>query len=110
MTAPNEQATVQVVDHVVLPIDQVEPWLERWRTGYLPGAQARGMSMAGMARRYAGPDKVLVHIAWDVPGIYGFYALRGATATDPDIARFWAETDTVAVARDRHVLEPLEAE
>lgn len=108
MNNPDEQNTVQVVDHVVLPADQAESWLERWRAEYLPGARARGMSLTTLARRYAGRDTVAVHIAWDLPGIYPFYAMRAATAADPGIARFWAETDAVAVARDRHVLEPME--
>lgn len=105
---PNDQATVRVVDNVVLPSEQVEPWLARWRADYLPGARARGMSMAALARRYAGPETVAVHITWDVPGIYEFYGMRGAAAADPDVARFWSETDAVAVGRERRVFESLE--
>lgn len=105
---PSDLATVRVVDNVLLPSDQVEPWLARWRTDYLPAARARGMTMVTLARRYAGPETVAVHITWNVPGIYEFYAVRGAAAADPGVARFWSETDAVAVGRDRHAFESLE--
>lgn len=108
MSNPSEQATVRVVDNVVLPSDQVEPWLARWRADYVSGARARGMTVATLARRYAGRETVAVHITWDVPGIYEFYAVRGAAAADPDVARFWSETDAIAVGRDRHIFESLE--
>ncbi|RHW23467.1 hypothetical protein D0Z08_29580 [Nocardioides immobilis] len=94
---------VHIVDHVVLPAAEVGPWLDRWRTTYLPGAQVRGMQHVGIAQRYAGPASVEVRVDWEVAGPYAFYGMRGQAAADPTVTRFWAETDALATSRDRSV-------
>ncbi len=98
------RGTVQVVDQVELSAGNVDGWLERWRTGYLPGAQQRGLTLVGSARRFTGHDSVAVTITWELPEPYAFYAMRAAAAADPSVAAFWAETDELAASRDRHVL------
>ncbi|MBL1078507.1 hypothetical protein JK358_29290 [Nocardia sp. 2] len=95
---------VRVVDRVVLPVHRVDTWLESWRTDYVPGATARGLRDPHVWRSHHDPDSVELHITWELAGIYEFYGMRGAAAADPAVARFWADTDAIALHRQRDVL------
>ncbi|MFB7717648.1 hypothetical protein [Nocardia sp. NPDC056100] len=101
MSADN---AVRVLDRVILPADQVEDWLARWRTDYLPGATARGLLGPQLLREHAGTDAVALQIIWELPGIYDFYGMRAAAAADPAVTEFWAATDALALGRERHVM------
>lgn len=96
---------VRVLDRVVLPADQVDPWLTRWRTDYLPGATARGLREPHIWREFHNPDAIALQIIWELPGIYDFYGMRGMAAADPTVTRFWADTDAIAVSRERHIMQ-----
>ncbi|MBZ4018392.1 hypothetical protein [Streptomyces purpurogeneiscleroticus] len=98
---------VQVLDVVVLPADEVEPWLRRWRAGYLPGALGRGMVAERLWRTWTGPDTVAVRILWSLPDSGTFFAARVASAGDPRVTEFWAHTDEISLDRDRQVLAPI---
>ncbi|WP_067710789.1 hypothetical protein [Nocardia yamanashiensis] len=95
---------VRILDRVVLPADRADDWLARWRADYVPGATARGMRDPQVWREHAGADSVAWQIIWELPGIYDFYGMRGMAGADAAVTRFWAETDAVALARERHVL------
>ncbi|MFI6583455.1 NIPSNAP family protein [Embleya sp. NPDC050493] len=97
---------VNILDHVTLTNDQVAPWLGRFHDHYLPGAQRRGMRLERVWRSPAGRDATTVHILWVLPGIRAFYAMRGAAAADPEVAAFWAATDSHALERQRRALQP----
>ncbi|UFS96171.1 hypothetical protein [Nocardia huaxiensis] len=97
-------APVHVLDRVILPAERVESWLRAWRRDYLPGAVQRGLRAPHVWRAHHDPDSVELHISWELSGIYEFYGMRGAAAADPAVARFWAETDAIAVARERQVM------
>ncbi|MER7396896.1 hypothetical protein ABT381_15445 [Streptomyces sp. NPDC000151] len=98
---------VQVLDLVVLPAGEVEPWLRRWRTDYLPGARGRGMVAERLWRTWTGPETVAVRILWSVRDSGAFFVARAASAGDVRVAEFWARTDEIALDRDRQVLEPV---
>ncbi|WP_067544311.1 hypothetical protein [Nocardia crassostreae] len=100
----NPANPVRVLDRVVLPADRADDWLSRWRTDYLPGATARGLRDPHVWREHTGADSVALQIVWELPGIYDFYGMRGAVKADREVARFWAETDAVALTRERHVM------
>ncbi|MEV5879505.1 NIPSNAP family protein [Streptomyces sp. NPDC052101] len=99
---------VQIIDTVVLPGDRVAPWLREWRTGYLPGARARGMVAERVWRSWTGPDTAAVRVLWSLPDSGSFFAARAAAGADPRIAEFWARTDELALSRERHVLDPVD--
>lgn len=96
---------VELVDEVVLPTTETETWLSRWREAYLPGARQRGMALVSVARGFAGADATSVRITWRLSDPYAFYLMRGTAAADPEVGRFWAETDAVAVSRRRQALQ-----
>ncbi|WP_433723729.1 hypothetical protein ACQP0C_25280 [Nocardia sp. CA-129566] len=96
---------VHILDHVVLPTTEVNSWIRRWRTEYLPGARERGMRSVHLWRSHPAPDAVTIDILWELRDPYAFYGMRGAAAADPDVARFWADTDAIAISRDRRALQ-----
>ncbi|POX57195.1 hypothetical protein C3489_00245 [Streptomyces sp. Ru71] len=99
---------VQILDTVVLTGDQVEGWLRRWRTEYLPGARERGMVAERVWRTWTGPDTAAVRILWSLPDSGAFFAARSAAKRDPRVTAFWAATDEIARGRKRQVLEPVD--
>ncbi|MDI3387525.1 NIPSNAP family protein [Streptomyces sp. B-S-A8] len=105
--APPRPIPVDVLDLVVLPAPDVDPWLESWRAEYLPGARERGLAVERVWRSWAGPDTVAVRILWSVRDTGAFYAARSAANRDPRVPAFWARTDAIAVERDRQVLQPV---
>ncbi|MEU6662846.1 Dabb family protein [Streptomyces sp. NPDC046821] len=98
---------VHILDRLVLPVDEADPWLARWRTDYLPAARGRDMSPARVWQGHSGPDTVEVQVLWTVPGVIPFFAMRSVANADPRITEFWERTDAVAVERDRRVLRPV---
>lgn len=112
MTADIDQRRggVEVVDQIVLALDDVAGWLERWNADYRPGAVRRGLRHVATSRRFAGPDRVAVQITWHLDEPYAFYGMRGMAAADPAVAQFWAETDRLAISRDRTVSAVVAAE
>ncbi|MFB7998302.1 hypothetical protein ACFC4G_36415 [Streptomyces sp. NPDC056002] len=100
---------VQVLDVVLLAGDDVDEWLRRWRTEYLPGAVGRGMVEERCWRAWTAPGTVAVRILWSLPDSGAFFAARAAAAADPRVSAFWAYTDEIATGRDRHVLETVTA-
>ncbi|MFF2505466.1 Dabb family protein [Streptomyces sp. NPDC058067] len=98
---------VHILDRLVLPADEAEPWLGRWRADYLPAARGRDMSPARVWHGHTGPDTVEVRVLWTMPGVMAFFGMRSVAGADPRIAEFWERTDAVAVERDRRVLQPV---
>ena len=99
--------TVTVIDQITLPQEHAEEWLSRWRADYIPAARTRGMRVVRQWRCFSAADAVSVVVLWEVPGIYEFYGMRASATADPQVSRFWQWTDTLAVARERRVLEEL---
>ncbi|MEV0599959.1 hypothetical protein AB0I82_11775 [Streptomyces sp. NPDC050315] len=103
----SDTSGVQVLDLVVLPAGEVEPWLRRWRADYLPGALGRGMVAERLWRTWTGPDTVAVRVLWSLTDSGAFFVARAVSAGDQRVTEFWARTDEIALDRDRQVLEPV---
>jgi len=100
---------VVILDDVVIPAEDADGWLDRWREEYLPGAKARGLRLAGVWRGSTGdPDRVTILIHWTLSSVDAFWAARSAAASDPSVVAFWRKTDVVVFARDRRVLAAVE--
>jgi len=94
---------VAIIDRVTLGSDIVEGWLGRLRAEYAPGAERRGMRLAGTWWSYVGPGTIEVTVRWDVPDVRSFWAMRRAAGADPTVAAWWAATDAVATERHRSI-------
>ncbi|MDI2131963.1 NIPSNAP family protein [Yinghuangia seranimata] len=105
-------APVRVQDTVVLAHGEVAAWEADFRTRYVPGAERRGLTLAEVWHEHVGTADVAVHILWTLPSIGAFYGMRAAAGADPEVARFWADTDAVAVRRERHIahVQPIDAQ
>jgi hypothetical protein len=102
----NASYEVHILDTVTLANDRVAHWLGRFHDHYLPGARTRGMRLDRVWRTPSGRGATTVHILWTLPEIRAFYAMRGAAASDPNVAAFWAATDGLASSRERRALHP----
>jgi NIPSNAP protein len=98
-----EDLGVSIVDRVTLGSDDALAWLDRLRASYAPGAARRGMRLAGSWWSYVGPDAVEVTVRWELPDSAAFWAMRRAAAEDESVRLWWAETDAIAIARERNV-------
>ena len=96
-----------VVDRVVLPAAAAPRWTERCRAEYEPGVIARG-GPAAVVHWTAGdrPGTVTVVCEWHLPDLGAFWRARAASA-DSAVLAWWAETDRLALHRERRVLAPL---
>jgi hypothetical protein len=94
---------VTIVDRVTLASGDAPGWLDRVRSEYAPRASLRGMRLAGSWSTYVGPDSVEVTVAWELPDVASFWAMRRAAAQDASVRDFWESTDAIALARDRNV-------
>jgi hypothetical protein len=99
---------VAVVDRVTLPRSQVGPWIERLHGVYRPGAEGRGLTLVGVWQtRAEEPDAVEVVVLWTVPGPREFFRSR---ATSHEASEWWRATDSIALRRERRVLESVVAQ
>ena len=99
-------AAVTIFDDLVLPIDAVDEWFDRWRQDYLPGATERGLRLTGAWRGFTeDPEKATVVIQWTMPTVGAFFGSRGKSGADPAVAAFWAATDQIACRRERRVMQ-----
>jgi hypothetical protein len=104
--ASDAPAAVTIFDDIVLPVDAVDAWFDRWRADYLPAAAERGLQLAGAWRGYTeDPENAAVVIQWTLPTVGAFFGSRGKGGADPAVAAFWAATDEIAIRRERRVLQ-----
>ena len=98
-----------IVDEITLPDCEVDGWLDRWRADYAPATRARGLELVGVwVGGTRDPRHRIVMVQWRVASVGTFWSARMSAAADPTVAAFWTATDTIAVARDRRVLRPVE--
>jgi hypothetical protein len=109
--APVEAApAVVIVDRVTLPRTSANDWIARLRAEYLPGAQDRGLRLAGVwttRGTWAAPgvDAVEVVVTWTLAALGDFWRSR-AGGSDPAVRAWWQATDALALHRSRKVLAP----
>ena len=100
---------VAILDRVTLRRAEAEAWLERMHRDYRPGAEARGLSLAGVWQTRADEhDAVEVVIVWTVPDARAFFATR-AGSNAHDVVAWWKETDALALSRERTVMQAIDA-
>ena len=92
-----------IIDRVTLAGDDAAGWLARLRAEYAPGAERRGMRLAGAWWSYVGPGSVEVTVRWELADVRSFWAMRRAAQQDPTVAQWWVATDGIAVERHRNV-------
>ena len=95
--------SVTVIDRVSLHAGDATGWLDRMRDEYASGAVRRGMQLVDTCWTYVGPDAVEVTVRWELADVASFWAMRRAASDDPAVARWWADTDSVALERRRTV-------
>jgi len=102
--AAGPDVPVVVVDRVTLPRAEADAWVARMRRDYLPAAEARGFALAGVwCTRAPAAHAVDVVVEWRLPDVRAFWKAR-AGSHDPAAARWWADTDALALARTRSVM------
>src|SRR5262245_57615687 len=103
MTLEADAPGVAILDRVTLPRDEAGPWIERLQRDYRPRAEARGYTFAGLWQTHANDvDAVEVLVLWTLPGPREFFRSR---ATSHEAVAWWHDTDSVALRRERRVMQ-----
>jgi len=98
---------VAILDRVTLPRDEAAPWIERLHREYRPSAEARGLTLAGVWQTHAeDTEAVEVVVLWTLPGPREFFRSR---ATSAEAGAWWRDTDSIALHRDRRVMQAVAA-
>jgi hypothetical protein len=96
---------VAILDRVTLRRSDAPGWIERLQREYRPGAEARGLTLAGLWQtRAEDPHAVDVVVLWTLPGPRDFFATR---ASSHETNAWWRATDAIALRRERHVMQAL---
>lgn len=104
--AASADVPVKVVDRVTLPRAEVDDWLAGWERRYRPLAEARGFTLEGVWQTRATPTHAVeVVVEWRLPDVRAFFRAR-AGGHDAATARWWADTDAIALDRTRSVMGP----
>lgn len=97
---------IGIVDRLIVRPGRREEFLRGLRQEYLPGARARGLTLAGI---YVVPAEEIealpsdVTIVWTLPDYPAFFAMRGQAGADPSVAAFWSWCAALIERRERHV-------
>ena len=98
---------VAILDRVTLPRGEAGPWIERLQREYRPSAEARGLTFAGIWQTHAeDAATVEVVVLWTLGGPREFFRSR---ATSHEASTWWRETDSIALERERRVMQTIEA-
>lgn len=103
---------ISILDRIVVRPGRRDEFLTGWRQNYLPGARARGLTLAGIC--VVPPQEFLglpsdITIVWTVPDHRAFFGMRGQAGADPAVAAFWTWCDALIERRERHVGAALES-
>jgi hypothetical protein len=98
---------VAILDCVTLPRSEAPAWVERLHREYRPSAEARGLTFAGIWQTGAeDPTAVEVVVLWTLPGSREFFRSR---ATSHEAGPWWRHTDSIALHRERRVMQAVPA-
>ncbi|MCA1004530.1 hypothetical protein LCL87_02255 [Rhodococcus hoagii] len=98
------EATVYIVDEMVVRPGRARAFLSAYLERYAPGAESRGLTLE---RALVSPPVWLddqsntVTVTWTVPGADAWWQQRWAAGRDPDVARWWADADDWLISRTR---------
>ena len=100
---------IQLLDEIVVAADSLPTLRTLLHERYLPGVQARNMQLAG---EWVSPPVTVagephtLWLAWQLPGIEAWWAMRQQAGFDPVVAALWKEVDALCLRRARHVQIP----
>jgi len=98
---------IGILDQIEVSATQLTTVQNLFAERYLPGAKARGMSLA---RSWIAPPVAVsaapntLWVLWELPDIGAWWGMRARAGADPALVTFWAEVDRRCVKRDRHYL------
>lgn len=102
-----------ILDEIVVKPDRAAEYRRAYATRYVPGAERRGMRLAGQwqtppVRDFAGVPTTLFYL-WTVDGVAGWWAQRMSKLPDGSDERFeklawWQDSDMMTLSRKRRML------
>ena len=104
---------VLILDEIVVRPGLAATYREAYRTGYVPGAQRRGMRLEGAWQNPPGPDMdelpTTLFYLWSVTDVAAWWGMRLSRRPDGSDERFdklawWQETDRMTLRRSRRML------
>jgi hypothetical protein len=102
-----------ILDEIVVKPGRADDYRRAYAGRYVPGAQRRGMRLAGAWQTPPGQDfeelPATLFYMWAVDGVAGWWSQRISKLPDGSDERFeklawWQESDTMTLARKRRVL------
>jgi hypothetical protein len=102
---------ILVQDRIELVVADLPRLRALFAEAYLPGATARGLTIAG--EHVAPPVRladqpITLWLRWTLPDVGAFWTAR-AQSYDPGVAAFWTEVDSFVTARERRYLTAADA-
>jgi hypothetical protein len=112
--------SIFILDEIVVKPGLAAKYREAYRTGYAPGAKARGMRLEGAWQHPPAQDydelPVTLYYLWSVEDVAAWWAMRMSRNPDGSDQRFekhawWRTSDRMTLSRKRSVLsrQPEEA-
>ena len=99
-------AEVFVVDRVVTAPGCAQAFVDAYRSGYVPGARARGMELRDVL---VSPPLLfddrpnVVTITWSLPSPQAWWQMTWQGRPDPTIAQWWRDVSGLIIERSRSV-------
>ncbi len=102
---------ITIIDELELRPGMLRPFLEALHADYLPGAEARGLTLLHTwvtppVELAEGGTRVL--LVWQVDGVPGFWRMRSGSA-GPEVAAWWQACERFVVSRTRRTAVEAEA-
>jgi len=103
-------SAVYIVDEIELKPGCLQEYRERFQREYLPKARERGMNLLHTwltppVELEDGTNQLL--FVWSVPDIEAWWQMRAMAMQDPDVSRWWKETEHYATYHERRFLTDL---
>ncbi len=104
---------VYILDEIVVQPGRTEEYRHAYAARYVPGAERRGLRLAGKWQTPPGQDfsevPTTLFYLWAVDGVAGWWRQRMSKLPDGSDERFeklawWQESDTMTVSRKRRML------
>ena len=104
---------VYILDEIVVQPGRAEEYRRAYAAHYRPGAERRGMRLAGAWQTPAGQDfaelATTLFYLWAVDGVQGWWTQRLSRLPDGSDERFeklawWQESDRMTLSRTRRML------
>jgi hypothetical protein len=105
---------IAIVDEFVIKGSDVLGFVGRYTAEYMPGAQARGMTLTAQSITPPivldrGGGNNVVTFRWEVPDLPAWWRQRLTAAGDPSVIAWWADVAPLIVRRARCIEQELGA-